>query len=118
MEINESTKKMLADFLDDIREYVRESGTNLAYDERKSIEFVEIYNNKFSGGKKVSASDKPEHETLGVVSNCLPEINVDKLADNYIKDKWDKMDEKIWREYVKYERELFIDGANAVVNGC
>ena len=33
----------LIEFMDSIREYVRESGTNLAHDERESSEFVDIY---------------------------------------------------------------------------
>jgi hypothetical protein len=33
----------LIEFLDSIREYVRESGTNIADDERESIEFVDLH---------------------------------------------------------------------------
>ena len=33
----------LIEFLDGIREYVRESGTNIAHDERESSEFVDIH---------------------------------------------------------------------------
>lgn len=33
----------LIEFLDSIREYVKESGTNIAHDERDSSEFVDIH---------------------------------------------------------------------------
>lgn len=36
-------RETLINFLDNVREYVRESGTNIAYDERESSEFVDIY---------------------------------------------------------------------------
>lgn len=38
----------LIEFLDSIRDYVRESHANLAYDERESSEFVDVYLNKRS----------------------------------------------------------------------
>lgn len=39
----EKLKKELIIFLDSIREYIRESNNNLAYDERESEEFVDTY---------------------------------------------------------------------------
>ena len=36
-------KDILIEFMDSIRGYVRESDTNIAFDERDSIEFVEIF---------------------------------------------------------------------------
>jgi len=36
-------KKELIEFLDSIREYMRESGNNIANDERHSSEFVDIF---------------------------------------------------------------------------
>lgn len=45
-EIKKKQKQLLIDFLDDLRDYIRESGNNLAHDERESKEFVEIFNKK------------------------------------------------------------------------
>ena len=36
-------KKVLIEFMDNIRDYVRESGRNLAHDDRESEEFVDIF---------------------------------------------------------------------------
>ena len=36
-------RNILTEFMDDLREYVYESGANIAYDKRKSIEFVDIF---------------------------------------------------------------------------
>lgn len=36
----------LIEFMDELREYVAESGTNIAHDERDSSEFVDIFLNK------------------------------------------------------------------------
>jgi hypothetical protein len=36
----------LIEFMDSLREYVAESGTNIAHDERDSSEFVDIFLNK------------------------------------------------------------------------
>lgn len=36
-------RETLIEFMDIIREYVRESGTNIAYDDRESSEFVDIF---------------------------------------------------------------------------
>ena len=36
----------LIEFMDSIREYVAESGTNIAHDERDSSEFVDIFLNQ------------------------------------------------------------------------
>ena len=38
-----SDKKVLIDFMESIRDYVRESGTNIAHDERESSEFVDVF---------------------------------------------------------------------------
>ena len=39
-------REILIDFMDNLREYVHESGTNIAYDERDSSEFVDIFLNE------------------------------------------------------------------------
>ncbi len=36
-------RDILIEFMDSIRDYVAESGTNIAYDERDSSEFVDIF---------------------------------------------------------------------------
>ena len=36
-------RDILIEFMDELREYVAESGTNIAHDERDSSEFVDIY---------------------------------------------------------------------------
>ena len=36
----------LIEFMDELREYVAESGTNIAHDERDSSEFVDVFLNK------------------------------------------------------------------------
>ena len=36
----------LIEFMDELRDYVAESGTNIAHDERDSSEFVDIFLNK------------------------------------------------------------------------
>ena len=39
-------RNILTEFMDDLREYVYESGANIAYDKRESIEFVDIFLNR------------------------------------------------------------------------
>ena len=39
-------RDILIEFMDSIREYVAESGTNIAHDERESSEFVDIFLNQ------------------------------------------------------------------------
>ena len=36
-------RDILIEFFEEIREYVRESGTNISHDERESSEFVDIF---------------------------------------------------------------------------
>ena len=46
---------IMADFLDSIRAYERESGSAITYDERGSSEFVAMY---FNGGGKINIKEK------------------------------------------------------------
>lgn len=46
---------IMADFLDSIRAYERESGSAITYDERGSSEFVDMY---FNGGGKINIKEK------------------------------------------------------------
>ena len=41
-------RDILIEFMDELREYVVESGTNIAHDERDSSEFVDIFLNNYS----------------------------------------------------------------------
>ena len=64
----------LIEFLDGIREYVRESNTNIAYDERASSEFVDIY-------LKTKGEKLPKH--LVIYCDC----EIPKPIDPYNEDK-------------------------------
>lgn len=39
-------RETLIEFMDSLREYVAESGTNIAHDERESSEFVDVFLNQ------------------------------------------------------------------------
>jgi len=39
----EEERDLLINFLDDLRKYMHESNNNIAFDERESSEFVDIY---------------------------------------------------------------------------
>ena len=59
-------RDILIEFMDSIREYVAESGTNIAHDERESSEFVDIFLNQ---GQSlpidgVSKCDHPRSKTI------------------------------------------------------
>ena len=49
--MDEKTKGILADFLNEIRDYITESSNNLVHDERSSSEFVDIYCKDWKGEK-------------------------------------------------------------------
>ena len=54
-------RETLIEFMDSLREYIAESGTNIARDERDSSEFVDIFLNKeqtllIDSGKKYNYS--------------------------------------------------------------
>tara|TARA_R110000796_G_scaffold1673_9_gene6999 strand:- start:268 stop:516 length:249 start_codon:yes stop_codon:yes gene_type:complete len=66
----------LIEFMDELREYVAESGTNIAHDERDSSEFVDIFLNKGQTLPIDSVVDS-EAELCGK-SNC----NRQKLEGN------------------------------------
>lgn len=75
-------KKVLIDFMENIRDYVRESGRNLAHDDRESEEFVDIfikYNPELFKTKRQPLADG----TLPLTSEELREFN--KMVSDFIK---------------------------------
>jgi hypothetical protein len=70
MGISKETKEILADFLNEIRDYIHESGNNLVHDERCSTEFVDIYCKDWEGEKAdYTSKEKALHKH--VVSNSV-----------------------------------------------
>lgn len=63
-------RNILIEFMDSIREYVAESGTNIAYDERESSEFVDIFLNQ------------GELLPIDSVSITLPDYEYEMLIDD------------------------------------
>ncbi len=67
-------RETLIEFMDSLREYVAESGTNIAHDERDSSEFVDIF---LKQGQLLP---------LDSVSKCYTEKDMDAAYDKGFKD--------------------------------
>jgi len=65
--MNKETQDILADFLNEIRDYIQESGNNLVNDERSSSEFVEIYCKDWEGEK---ADYKRKGQSKSICPDC------------------------------------------------
>lgn len=40
----------------------------------------------------------------------MNKIDIDAVADNYIRNRWNEMNPEVWVDEIKYERNIFIDG--------
>lgn len=87
----------LIEFMDSLRDYVAESGTNIAHDERDSSEFVDIFLNQgqllsidsVSGWRSFDTPPEAEQEILIVWETYPPEKR--KLSKEDLKKDWEGM---------------------------
>jgi len=45
----------------------------------------------------------------------MNKIDIEGLADNYIRNRWNEMNPKLWSDEMKYERNIFIDGVKSAL---
>lgn len=79
MKKEEEISDLLIDFLDDLRDYIRESGANLANDDRESSEFVSIFLNKH---KEPDIDFYDEWIALWPTAKELSNKGVERIYDN------------------------------------
>ena len=67
-------KKELIEFLDSIREYMRESGNNIANDERHSSEFVDIFLESKKAKGQTPPGDFPDSRNIAGLKRITNEL--------------------------------------------
>lgn len=76
MGISKETREHLTEFLNEIRDYIEESGNNLVNDDRGSSEFVDIYCTDWVG-------EKADYTSNNEVSICeVDGCNREVLSDS------------------------------------
>jgi hypothetical protein len=83
-------KKVLIDFMEEIRDYVRESGRNLAHDDRESEEFVDIfikYNPELFKTKRQPLADGTLPLTIGEFSEFSEMMGYENTSEIFYDNK-------------------------------